>query len=61
MSFKSRHFGFIVFENQSFNTSIVNFNSPENYSAREVDFSRAKQHLLADKTLSCLKMQHVLV
>ena len=39
MSFKSRNFGFIVFENQSFNMSIVNFNSPENYSAREVDFS----------------------
>ena len=42
MSFTSRNFGFIVFENQSVNVSIVNFNLMENNSAREVDFSQAK-------------------
>ena len=31
----------MVFENQSFKVSTVNFNSTENNSAREVDFSRA--------------------
>ena len=41
MSSISRNFGFIVFENQAFNVSIVNFNSMENNSAREFDFSRA--------------------
>lgn len=41
MSFNSINFGFIVFENQAFNVSIANFNSMENNSAREVDFSRA--------------------
>ena len=40
-SFRSRNFDFIVSENQTFNVSIVNFNSTENIAAREVDFSRA--------------------
>ena len=38
ISFTSRNFGFIVFENQVFNVSIVNFNLAENNSVREVDF-----------------------
>ena len=41
ISFTSKNFDFTVFENQAFNVSIVNFNSTENNSAREVDFSRA--------------------
>lgn len=41
MSFSSRTFGFIVFEKQLSKVSIVHFNSTENSSAREVDFSRA--------------------
>ena len=40
MSFSSKNLGFMTLENQSFNVSIVNFNSTENNSAREVDFSR---------------------
>ena len=42
MSYSSRNLSIIVFVNQSFNVSIVNFNSTENSSARDVDFSRAK-------------------
>ena len=56
MSFTTKNFGFIVFENQSFNTSTVNFNSTENNSAREVDFSRANTAnaaFSANKTWSC--------
>ena len=41
MSFISRNAGFIMFENQSFKVSIVNFSSTENSSAREVVSSRA--------------------
>ena len=41
MSFNSKKFGFTVFEDQSFNTSIVNFNLTENNPAKEVNFSRA--------------------
>lgn len=42
MLFKSRNFiGFILFENQLFKVSIVNFSSTENGSVRKVDFSRA--------------------
>ena len=41
MSFSSKHLGFMTLKNQSFNMSIVNFNSTENNSAREVDFSQA--------------------
>ena len=43
MSSISRNVGFIVFENQAFTVSIVNFNSMENNSEGEVDFSRATQ------------------
>ena len=35
----SKYFGFMAIENQSFKVSNVNFNSPENNSARDVDFS----------------------
>ena len=38
MSFNSGNAGLIVFENQLFNVSIVNFSSTENSSASEVDF-----------------------
>ena len=38
MSFNSKNFGFIVFENQLFRVSIVNFSSTENSLTREVDF-----------------------
>ena len=41
MSLNSKNFGFIIFENQSLRISIVNFNSTENNSEREVHFSRA--------------------
>ena len=42
MLFKSRNFiGFILFENQLFKVSIVNFSSTENSSVRKVDFSHA--------------------
>ena len=41
MPFNSKKFGFTVFENQSFNTSIVNFNLTENNSAKDASFSRA--------------------
>ena len=41
-SLSSKNFGFIIFVNQSFKVSTVNFNSTENNSAREADFSRAK-------------------
>ena len=47
ISFRSRNFDFIVSENQAFNTSIVNFNSTENNSAREVDFSHANTAVAA--------------
>ena len=55
MSFSSKNLGFITLENQSFNVSIVNFNSTENNSARGLDFSRANTmlHLLIEKKLSC--------
>ena len=36
-----KNFDLIVSKNQAFNVSIVNFNSTENSSAKEVDFSRA--------------------
>ena len=38
MSFNSKNFGFIVFENQLFRVSIVNFSSTENSLTRELDF-----------------------
>ena len=41
----------MVFEKQSFKVLIVNFNSTENNSAREVDFSRA--HTADAAFLSC--------
>ena len=41
-SLSSKNFGFIIFVNQLFKVSTVNFNSTENNSAREADFSRAK-------------------
>ena len=47
ISFSSKNVGFMVFENQSFKVSTVNFNSTENISAREVDFSRANNTDLA--------------
>ena len=47
ISLNSRNLGLIVFENQLFNVSIVNFNSTENSSASEVDFSRAKTAVAA--------------
>ena len=47
MSSRERNFDFIVFENQAFNVTILNFNSTENNSAREVDFSRANTAVAA--------------
>ena len=41
MSFNSKNVGFILFENQLFKVSIVNFSSTGNSSARQVDFSPA--------------------
>ena len=40
MSLSWKNFGFIIYENQSCN--VLNFNSTENNSTREVDFSWAK-------------------
>ena len=41
MSFNSKNVDFILFENQLFKVSIVNFSSTGNSSARQVDFSPA--------------------
>ena len=62
MSFNSKNFEFIMLENQLFKVSIVNFNSTENSSAKEVDFhalTRQKQHPQADGMLFYRKRQHV--
>ena len=41
MSLNTKNFEFIMLENQLFKVSSVNFNSTENSSAKEVDFSHA--------------------
>ena len=47
ISSNSRNLGSKIFENQLLNVSMVNFNSIENSSASQVDFSRSKTEVAA--------------
>ena len=59
----SKNFGLILFENQLLSVSIVNFNSTEKSSVREVAFSRTKTALavsLSRKNVVLSKKQRAL-